>query len=69
MSWESKFQEFGVIKVEGNNVKVYSNSQFYLTIHVGEPLNDARWAGDAVVVNLKSGKARRYTSSQFYITV
>ena len=69
MSWESEFQEFGVIKVDGNIVKVYSNSQYYLSIHVGESVNDARWAGDAVVVNLKNGKARRYTSSQYYITV
>jgi len=68
MSWK-KSQEYGVVKIEGKNVKMYNDSQYYETVHVGESVRDARWAGDALIVTLENGKVRRYTSSQYYITV
>ncbi len=69
MAWDQKLKNFGVIKVEGKNVKLYSSSASYITISVSEPVTGASWAGDVLNVNLANGKVRRYTSSASYTTV
>jgi len=65
MSWE-KCQDYGVIKIDGKKVRLQESLSQYSAIQVGEDVADARWAGDAVVVQLSNGKMRRYTSLSQY---
>ena len=69
MAWEPKYPQFGLVKVDGKNVKVYSSNTSYTTVYVGEPINSAQWAGDVLNVMLASGKARRYKSTSSYDTI
>ncbi|MFA6150540.1 MAG: hypothetical protein WC716_04400 [Chitinophagaceae bacterium] len=68
MSW-STAKAFGVIKCDGNRVHLHNSRDNYNTIVVNENVQDARWAGDAVVVYLNNGKVRRYTSIDNYSNV
>ena len=65
MSW-SNAKNFGVIKCEGKQIKLYSSRDNYNILAIHEEVRDARWAGDALVVYLASGKVRRYTSMDNY---
>ena len=69
MAWDSKFFNYGVIKVEGNSVKIYKDQYTYSTIHVGQPVNNASWAGGELNVSLASGKVRRYKDQYTYSTI
>ncbi len=69
MAWDSKFYNFGVLKVEGKNVKVYSSQSSYVTVSVGEPVTNANWAGGELNVSLVKGKVRRYSSQSSYTTI
>lgn len=69
MAWESKFINFGVLKVDGSNVKVYHDTHNYVTISVGEQVTQAQWAGGEINVYLMSGKVRRYKDTHNYVTV
>jgi len=69
MAWDQKLKNFGVIKVEGKNVKLYSSSVSYITISVNELVTNAIWAGDFLNVTLANGKVRRYSSQVSYTTV
>jgi len=68
MSW-SNAKEFGVIKCEGKRVNLYNSKDNYNTIVINEEVQDARWAGDSVVVYLTNGKVRKYNSIDNYTTV
>jgi len=69
MAWDSKFINFGVVKIEGNNVKVYRDTSNYTTISCGKPVNNASWAGGELNVSLSDGKVRRYRDSSNYSTI
>jgi hypothetical protein len=69
MAWESKFINFGVIKIDGKNVKVYCDTSSNRTISVGEEVTNANWAGGELNVTLKSGKVRRYKDTSSYKTI
>ena len=57
MAWDKAYVNCGVVKVEGNIVRVYKDYASYMTItSPGKPV-DARWAGDGIVVTLDNGKA------------
>ncbi len=64
--FNSKQKDYGVIKIEGNTVKVFETQSIYANINVGQEVLDARWAGNAIVVYLKDGKVRRYTTQSQY---
>lgn len=68
MSW-NKAMNFGVVKIEGNKVKLYESTINYDIIRVNEKIKDARWVNNAIVLSLEGGKVRRYTSFDRYITV
>lgn len=68
MPWDSKFSNFGVVKIEGKNVKLYSDNNNYITISVSEEIKNAVWAGGELNITLKSGKVRRYRDRVGYIT-
>jgi hypothetical protein len=69
MAWDSKFINFGVVKIEGNNVKVYKDSSNYTTVAVQSPVSNANWAGGELNVTLSTGKVRRYKDSSNYTTI
>jgi len=65
----NKFKNFGVIKIDGSTVKVFETQTVYSNINVGQAVIDARWAGDSIVIYLKDGKVRRYTTLISYNNV
>lgn len=67
--FNSSQKSFGVVKIDKTNVKVYESQTRYSTISVCKEVTDARWVGDSVVVYLKDGGVRRYTSQSQYINV
>ena len=69
MSFTPQQKQFAVLKIEKNNVKIYSTQTSYSTINVGDEVQDARWAGDFLNITLKSGKVRRYSSQTSYSTI
>jgi hypothetical protein len=69
MSWDRKFIDYGIVAVEGQKVKVYSNPQFCINIDVGKDIQSAYWSGDSVIVVLENGETRQYTSYQFHQTL
>ena len=69
MSFSNEQRNFGVLKIDGRNVKIYSTQTSYSTINVGYDISDVRWSGDSILVTLKDGKVRRYTSQTSYSTI
>lgn len=69
MAWDSKFINFGVVKIEGDKVKVYKDSSNYTTISVGKQVTSANWAGGELNVSMSDGKVRRYRDSSNYSTI
>jgi hypothetical protein len=69
MAFDSRFISYGVIKIEGEKVKLYSTSSNHIHINIGSDVTNAVWAGDVLNVYLSSGKVRRYTSPSSYTTV
>jgi hypothetical protein len=69
MAWDSKFVNFGVVKIEGSNVKVYKDQSNYTTISVGKPVTNASWAGGELNVSMSDGKVRRYRDQSNYSTI
>ena len=67
--WESKYHHFGVIRIEGDKVKVYYDRTNYTTISVGQPVTHAAWAGGELNITLANGKVRRYRDRTNYTTI
>jgi hypothetical protein len=69
MAWDNSYLNFGIVKVEGNNVRVYKDRYNYTTIFVGKQVTNASWAGGELNITLSDGKVRRYKDRYNYITV
>lgn len=69
MAFDSKYSSFGVLKVDGRNVRVYNSNSSYVTISVGNDIKDARWNGSEILVYLMDGKIRRYSSLSSYTII
>ena len=70
MAWDKKFKDYGVLKIEKNNIRVHSGPQQYDSIYINEGgIQNAIWSGDSIVVYLAGNKIRRYTASQSYQNV
>lgn len=69
MAFDSRFIEYGVVKIEGEKVKLYSTSSNHIYINVGKEVTNAVWAGSTLNVYLADGKVRRYTSSSNYTII
>lgn len=67
--FSSKLKNFGVLKVDKNIVKMFESQSQYSSLNVGQEVVDARWAGDCVIVYLKGGKVRRYSTLSQYSNV
>ena len=66
MAWDSKYPAFGVIKIDGKKVHLYSTRDRYTTITCDRPVVNAMWAGSFLNVTLDSKKVRRYSSRDSY---
>lgn len=71
MSWDTKYSNFGVVKIySSNRLQIFKDSNNYEFLTVGnETITDARWTGDILTVYLKTGKVRRYRDSNNYTTI
>ena len=69
MAWDPKFSAFGVIKIEGKTVKMYSSRDNYTSLSFTVLVKNAMWAGNFLNVTLGDGKVRRYSSRDSYITI
>lgn len=69
MAWDQKFPAFGVIKIEGKTVKMYSSRDNYTSLTFTTPVKNAVWAGNFLNVTLADGKVRRYSSKDSYSTI
>ena len=69
MAWDSKYSNFGVIKITGDRVHLYYSRDNYDTISVGKQVTSANWAGNEVIVNMIDGKVRKYKSKDNYQTI
>jgi len=66
MAFDSKFVNYGVIKIEGDNVLIYYSGSNYDRVRCGDTVSSASWAGSNLIVNFMSGKVRRYSSTSIY---
>jgi hypothetical protein len=69
MPWDLKYSNFGIAKIDGKNVKVFSSADNYLTLGLGEEVTNALWSGIELNITLKSGKVRRYIDRNNYTTI
>lgn len=69
MAWDPKFSAFGVIKIEGKTVKIYSSRDNYTILSFTVLVKNATWAGNFLNVTLADGKVRRYSSRDSYSTI
>jgi hypothetical protein len=69
MGYWSVYSNFGVLKIDGKNVKVYKDGSNYTTLCVNEEIVSVNWVGDILNVALKNGKVRRYKDSSNYTTI
>ena len=69
MAFDKKYSQFGVLKIDGTIVKVYSDSGSFTSIHVWEKIVNASWAGDFVIVTVEGGKVRRYSDIGSFTTI
>jgi hypothetical protein len=60
---------FGVIKVEGKKVKLYSMATSHIIINVSSSIKDARWVGKELIIYLDDGQIRKYKSPISYSTI
>jgi hypothetical protein len=69
MPWDLKYSNFGIVKIDGKNVKVFSGPDSYFTIGLDEQVTNALWTGIELNITLKSGKVRRYIDRNHYTTI
>jgi hypothetical protein len=69
MPWDLKYSNFGIAKIDGKNVKVFSGADNYFTLGLDEEVTNALWSGIELNITLKSGKVRRYIDRNNYTTI
>ncbi|MBB4804378.1 hypothetical protein HNP37_004465 [Flavobacterium nitrogenifigens] len=69
MGFESKFINYGIIKIEGQKVKLYSTASNHIYINIGKDVANAVWSGNVLNVYLSDGKVRSYTSTSNYTNI
>jgi len=69
MGFDSKYVSYGLLKIEGEKVKLYANANTYLSISVGKSVTNANWSGDELNVSMSDGKVRRYKNQNTYTTI
>jgi hypothetical protein len=60
MSWDDRFEKYGLIKIHIKTVKVYRDFYNYVIFNVGEPVQSAIWSSHILNVTLSNGKVLQY---------
>jgi hypothetical protein len=67
MAWvDTNYERFGVIKIEGEKVKVYKDQFNYITIPVNKQVTSAKWVDDGLMIISADGKVRLYEDYNIY---
>lgn len=69
MAFEKRYVDSGILKIDGEKIKVYSTGGTYMTINAGYDVRSANWAGSELIVHLANGKTRRYSYEGSYKTI
>ncbi|MES2863703.1 MAG: hypothetical protein V4666_06260 [Bacteroidota bacterium] len=69
MAFDKRYVDSGILKIDGEKIKVYSIGGTYITINAGTDVRSANWAGNELIVHLANGKIRRYSYEGSYKTV
>lgn len=69
MAFDKRYVDSGLLKIDGEKIKVYSIGGTYITINVGYDVRSANWSGSELIVHLANGKTRRYSYEGSYKTV
>ena len=69
MPWDLKYSNFGIARIDGTNVKVFSDPNNYITIGLFDEVTNAVWAVGELNITLKNGEVRRYSNRNYYITI
>ena len=60
MSWDSRYEKFGLIKVHIKTVKVYRDFYNYVILNVSEVVQSAAWSSHILNITLSNGKVLHY---------
>lgn len=69
MAWEPKYPNYGIVKIEGKNVRVYCTKYIATTLEVGEEVSKAVWEGKELRVTLINGQVKKYSSKFDFVIV
>jgi hypothetical protein len=68
MSFDSEIRNYGELQIEGQNVKLYSDSSSFISLNINEEIIDAKWVGNHLHVWLQNGNVSRYSDENNYST-
>lgn len=69
LRFEPKHIDYGYVEVANGNVRVYYTSSNYSTLNTPQDVISAHWAGNAIIVECRSGRVLRYTAFDSYDTI
>jgi hypothetical protein len=69
MAWDSKYLNYGIVKIDGDKLKVYWDQANFTIIYVGRPITSVNWAGGELNVYLSDGTVRRYRDQNNHTTI
>jgi hypothetical protein len=63
MAWDTEYERFGVVKIEGNKVMIYKDQFHYTTVFASKQVTNAKWVDGNLIITMIDGKVRRYNDS------
>lgn len=66
--FDPKYPEYGVVRIQNGDVKLYDSQFSFRTITVGNAVS-AIWAGNCLNVTLSDGHVRRYNDFYTFIRI
>ena len=66
LNFEPKHIDYGYVEVSNGNVRVYYTSSNYSTLNTPQDVISARWSGNTIIVECRSGSVLRYTAFDSY---
>jgi hypothetical protein len=65
----TKLKDYGVVMVDKGHVKVFESLTQYDNLNISDSVKDARWSGNTIIIYLKDGSIRKYTSLTQYNSI
>lgn len=66
MAWDKKYIDYGVVKIDKKNMKVYKDQFTAIPISTDSIIRNALWTGSELTVYLENGKVRKYIDQFTY---